>query len=95
MFQFKELEQDVKLAEGDVMSVADGTKTRLRQYGSDKFLFSSRGFHWMNEVPYKQYGPRTEYPPKIMPPPRRPKDHASAWLRMRASIVNGSAGFWR
>ena len=47
-------------------------KARLRLYGPDKFLLSSRGFHWINEMPYNQYGPRFDPPPKIMPPPKRP-----------------------
>ena len=47
-------------------------KARLRHYGMDKFLLSSRGFHWINETPYNQFGPRTEPPPKIPPPPKRP-----------------------
>ena len=51
---------------------AEAVKVRLRHYGPDKFLLSSRGFHWINEVPYNQYGSRNEPPPKIMPPPKRP-----------------------
>jgi hypothetical protein len=64
--------------EGEVAFLADGkpgpkqVKARLRHYGSDKFLLSNRGFHWINEMPYNQYGPRTEPPPKIPPPPKRP-----------------------
>jgi hypothetical protein len=78
MLRYTELEPDVILAEGDVTFVADGkpgpkhVKVRLRHYGNDRFLLSSRGFHWVNEVPYNQYGPRTDDPPKIMPPPKRP-----------------------
>jgi hypothetical protein len=64
--------------EGEVTFYADGkygpkpVKARLRHYGADKFLLSSRGFHWINEMPYNQNGPKNEDPPKIMPPPKRP-----------------------
>jgi hypothetical protein len=47
-------------------------KARLRMYGPDRFLLSSRGFHWINEMPYNQYGPRFDPPPEIAPPPKRP-----------------------
>jgi hypothetical protein len=47
-------------------------KARLRHYGKEQFLLSSRGFHWINEAPYNQYGPKNEPAPKIPPPPKRP-----------------------
>jgi len=43
---------------------------RLRHYGADKFLLSSRGFHWINETPYNQYGPRFDPPPSHLAPDR-------------------------
>ena len=78
MLRYREVEPEVIVVEGEVAFLADGksgpkqVKARLRHYGQDKFLLSSRGFHWINEVPYNQYGPRTEPPPKIPPPPKRP-----------------------
>ncbi|HVK08761.1 MAG TPA: hypothetical protein VM597_08300, partial [Gemmataceae bacterium] len=72
-------EPGVMEVEGEVNYVVDGkpgpkkVKAKLRLYGKDKFLLSGRGFHWINEVPYNQYGLRTEEPPKIMPPPKRPE----------------------
>lgn len=71
-------EPDVIAVEGEVALVVDGkagprkVTARLRHYGWDKFLLSSRGFHWINETPYNRFGPRTEPPPKIAPPPKRP-----------------------
>lgn len=76
--RYTDREPDVIVVDGDVTFVADGkpgpkhVTVRLRHCGTDKFLLSSRGFHWINEVPYNQFGPRTEEPPKIMPPPKRP-----------------------
>jgi hypothetical protein len=78
VLRYTEPEPGVIEVEGEVAYPAGGNndpkrvKARLRHYGSDKFLLSSRGFHWINEVPYNQFGPRTEPPPKIMPPPKRP-----------------------
>jgi hypothetical protein len=77
VLRYREVEPEVIEVEGEVAFLADGksgpkqVKVRLRHYGNDKFLLSSRGFHWINEMPYNQYGPRTEPPPKI-PPPKRP-----------------------
>jgi hypothetical protein len=77
VLRYREVEPDVIEVEGEVAFLADGTsgpkqvKARLRHYGTDKFLLSNRGFHWINEVPYNTYGPRTEPPPKV-PPPKRP-----------------------
>jgi hypothetical protein len=78
VLRYKELEPEVIEVEGEVAFLADGksgpkqVKVRLRHYGPDKFLLSNRGFHWINEVPYNMYGLRTEPPPKIAPPPKRP-----------------------
>ncbi len=77
VLRYRELEPEVIEVEGEVEFLADGrpgskhVKVRLRHYGPDKFLLSKRGFHWINEMPYNQYGPRTEPPPKILPPPKR------------------------
>ncbi|HEV3437717.1 MAG TPA: hypothetical protein VG122_10185 [Gemmata sp.] len=76
VLRYTEPEPGVIVLEGEFL--ADGSagpkqvKVRLRHYGKDKFLLSSRGFHWINEVPYNRFGPRTEDPPKIPPPPKRP-----------------------
>ena len=35
-----------------------GEGPSARTYGKDKFLLSNRGFHWINEMPYNQFGPR-------------------------------------
>jgi hypothetical protein len=78
VLRYREVEPEVIEVEGTVAFLADGkpgpkqVKVRLRHYGEDKFLLSSRGFHWINETPYNRYGPRTEPPPKIPPPPKRP-----------------------
>jgi hypothetical protein len=78
VLKYTELEPGVIEVEGEVTFYADGkygpkpVKARLRHYGADKFLLSSRGFHWINEMPYNQFGPKNEDPPKIMPPPKRP-----------------------
>jgi hypothetical protein len=78
VLRYRELEPEVIEVTGEVAFFADGkfgpkqVKVRLRHYGLDKFLLSNRGFHWINEVPYNQYGPRTEPAPKIPPPPKRP-----------------------
>jgi hypothetical protein len=75
---YREVEPEVIEVEGEVAFLADGksspkrVKVRLRHYGEDKFLLSNRGFHWINETPYNMYGPRTDPPPKIPPPPKRP-----------------------
>ena len=77
VLRYRELEAGVIEVEGEVAFPADGkpgpkqVKARLRHYGPDKFLLSSRGFHWINETPYNAYGPRTDLPPPI-PPPKRP-----------------------
>jgi hypothetical protein len=79
VLRYREVEPEVIEAEGEVAFLADGklgpkqVKVRLRHYGKDKFLLSNRGFHWINEMPYNQYGPRTEPPPNIPPPPKRPE----------------------
>jgi hypothetical protein len=78
VLRYTQPEPGAIVADGDVTLFAVNTSrpvhvtARLRHYGSDKFLLSSRGFHWINEVPYNQFGPRTEAPPKTMPPPKRP-----------------------
>jgi hypothetical protein len=76
VLRYRELEPEVIEVEGEVDFLAVGqagqqVKARLRHYGPDKFLLSNRGFHWINEMPYNQYGPRTEPPPRILPPPKR------------------------
>jgi hypothetical protein len=78
ILSYTEPEPAVIVLEGEIEFLADGSaapkrvKVRLRHYGKDKFLLSSRGFHWISEVPYNQFGPRTEDPPKIPPPPKKP-----------------------
>jgi hypothetical protein len=78
VLRYQELEPEVIEVEGEVTFLADGqtgpkqVKARLKHYGLDRFLLTNRGFHWINEMPYNQYGPRTEPPPKIPPPPKRP-----------------------
>lgn len=78
VLRYREVEPEVIEVEGEATFFADGkagpkqVKARLRHYGKDKFLLSSRGFHWINEMPYNRYGPRTEPPPKLPPPPKRP-----------------------
>ncbi len=78
VLRYREVEAEVIEVEGEVDFLADGkpgpkqVKVRLRHYGPDKFLLSSRGFHWINEMPYNRYGLRTEPPPIIPPPPKRP-----------------------
>jgi uncharacterized membrane protein YphA (DoxX/SURF4 family) len=78
VLRYREVEPEVIEVEGKVALFADGkfgpkqVKVRLRHYGKDKFLLSNRGFHWINEMPYDQYGLRSEPPPKIAPPPKRP-----------------------
>jgi hypothetical protein len=77
VLRYREVEPEVIEVEGEVAFAADGkfgpkqVKAKLRHYGKDKFLLSNRGFHWINEMPYNQYGPRTEPPPKLPPPPKR------------------------
>jgi uncharacterized membrane protein YphA (DoxX/SURF4 family) len=78
VLRYTEPEPEVIVLEGELKILADGNngpkriKVRLRHYGKDKFLLSSRGFHWINEVPYNRFGPRTEDPPKNPPAPKRP-----------------------
>jgi hypothetical protein len=78
VLRYRELGPEVIEVTGKVAFLADGkfgprrVKVRLRHYGLAKFLLSNRGFHWINEMPYNQYGPRTEPSPKIPPPPKRP-----------------------
>ena len=78
VLRYTEPEPAVMILEGELEFLADGNagpkrvEVRLRHYGKDKFLLSSRGFHWINEVPYNRFSPRTEDPPKIPPPPKRP-----------------------
>jgi uncharacterized membrane protein YphA (DoxX/SURF4 family) len=78
VLRYRELESEVIEVTGELVFVADGKrgprqmKVRLRHYGPDKFLLSSRGFHWINEMPYNRHGPRTEPPPRLPPPPKRP-----------------------
>jgi uncharacterized membrane protein YphA (DoxX/SURF4 family) len=72
-------EENEMVVEGAVSLYADGKfgpkqlRVRLRHYGKDRFLLSGRGFHWVNETPYNQYGLRTDPPPEIPPPPKRPE----------------------
>jgi hypothetical protein len=76
VLRYTEPEPGVIVLEGEFLANGSAgpkqVKVRLRHYGKDKFLLSSRGFHWINEVPYNRFGPRTEDPPKIPPPPKRP-----------------------
>lgn len=79
VLRYREVEPEVIEVEGEAAFFADGkpgpkqVKARLRHYGKDKFLLSNRGFHWINEMPYNRFGPRTEPPPKLPPPPpKRP-----------------------
>lgn len=78
LLRYREIEPDVIEVEGEVPFFADGkfgpkqVRARLRHYGKDKFLLSSREFRWINETPYNYHGPRNEPPPKIPPPPKRP-----------------------
>jgi uncharacterized membrane protein YphA (DoxX/SURF4 family) len=78
VLQYTETQAGTIEVEGVLDYTADGkpgakrVRVRLRHYGPDKFLLSSRGFHWINEVPYNRFGPRTEDPPKNPPPPKRP-----------------------
>ncbi len=76
--KYTQPEPRVMLIEGEIKVFADGkfgmkkVTARLRHYGRDEFLLSSRGFHWINETPYNQFGPKNEPPPKIQPPLKRP-----------------------
>jgi hypothetical protein len=78
VLRYQEVEPEVIEVEGEVAFPVDGksgpkqVKARLRHYGPDRFLLTNRGFHWINEVPYNQFGLRTEPPPPIPPPPKRP-----------------------
>jgi len=78
VLRYREVEPELIEVEGEVAFRADGkvgpkqVKARLRHYGYDKFLLWNRGFHWINETGYQTYGLRTEPPPKIPPPPKRP-----------------------
>jgi hypothetical protein len=78
VLRYTEPDENVIEVEGELTFYADGqygpkqVKARLRHYGKEQFLLSSRGFHWINEVPYNQYGPKNEPAPKIPPPPKRP-----------------------
>ena len=78
LLRYSEPEPGVIVLEGELVFLADGSlgpkqiKVRMRHYGKDKFLLSSRGFHWINEVPYNRFSPRTEDPPKLPPAPKRP-----------------------
>jgi hypothetical protein len=76
VLRYNEIEPDVIELEGEAAFLNDKSgakqlKARLRHYGEDKFLLSSRGFHWINEVPYNRFSPRTQPPPKLPPPPKR------------------------
>jgi hypothetical protein len=78
VLRYREVEPEVIEVEGEVAFLADGksglrqVKARLRHYGRERFLLWYRGFHWINETPYNMFGPRTEPPPQIPPPPKRP-----------------------
>jgi hypothetical protein len=77
VLRYTEVEPEAIEVEGEVAFLADGkfgpkkVKVRLRHYGKDKFLLANRGFHWINEMPYNQYGSRSDPPPKLPPPPKR------------------------
>ena len=47
-------------------------RARLRHMPEEGFLLNSRGFHWINEVPYNRLAPRGTPPPALPPPPKRP-----------------------
>jgi uncharacterized membrane protein YphA (DoxX/SURF4 family) len=47
-------------------------RVRLRHMPEEGFLLNSRGFHWINEVPYNRSAPRGTPPPGLPPPPKRP-----------------------
>ncbi len=74
-FTYIEPEAGAIVLQGELRLLTDPkpkrVKVRLRHYGPDKFLLSSRGFHWISEVPYNRVGPRTEPPPKNPPPPKK------------------------
>jgi uncharacterized membrane protein YphA (DoxX/SURF4 family) len=76
VLRYTEPEPDVMVLEGELEMYANGkfgkkqVRARMRHITDEKFLLN-RGFHWINEVPYNQYGSRNEPPPKIMPPPKK------------------------
>jgi hypothetical protein len=76
--QYTRVFSELYLLDGDVQMFADGkygkkqVRMLVRHFGDDRFLLKSRGFHWINEMPYNVYGPRDQPPPKIQPPPKRP-----------------------
>ena len=77
-FQVTKVDSDLIIIDGEMQMYSDGKfgarklKVKLRHVGEDKFLLKSRGFHWINEIPYNVYGPRHEPPPQIPPPPKQP-----------------------
>jgi hypothetical protein len=77
VLSYQEPEPGVIVIDGDLETfesrkpVKHHVRARLRHVPDEKFLLLSRGFHWINEVPYNQSGSRHEEPPKIMPPPKR------------------------
>jgi uncharacterized membrane protein YphA (DoxX/SURF4 family) len=78
VLRYTEPEPDVMDVAGELEMYANGSygkkqiRARLRHTPEEKFLLYGRGYHWINEMPYNQYGSRHEPPPKIMPPPKRP-----------------------
>jgi uncharacterized membrane protein YphA (DoxX/SURF4 family) len=76
-FSYRELREGVIAIDGELNLKVDGSIGRkkiqvvLRQQGDEKFLLKSRGFHWINELPYNRYQPRDLEPRPLPPPPKR------------------------
>jgi hypothetical protein len=73
--KYQVLQDGVIVVEGEVGIMVNGkmepkqVRAVLRHMPEDGFLLKSRGFHWINEMPYNRAAPRGTPPPGLPPAP--------------------------
>jgi uncharacterized membrane protein YphA (DoxX/SURF4 family) len=78
LLKYHELEEGLIELEGEVGMPANGkvetkqVRANLRHMPDEGFLLKSRGFHWINEMPYNRAAPRGTPPPGLPPAPKKP-----------------------
>jgi len=77
LLKYHDHEDGVIVVEGEVGVPAGGkietrqVRASLRHMPEDGFLLKSRGFHWINEMPYNRSAPRGTPPPALPPAPKK------------------------
>ncbi len=77
VLQYREVGEGVIVVEGELRLPSQGNvakkaiEAKLRLVPEEGFLLKSRGFHWINEVPYNRTAPRGTPPPGLPPAPKK------------------------